>query len=69
MKLILDTEKRTIDEIPQELDETISKYTLEADVGNILAMAAAVQAAKFYRTLPVQKEYIRCIAETAESSL
>ena len=69
MKLILDTEKRTISEIPQESDETISKHTLEADIGNILAMTAAVQAAKFYRTLPVQEEYIHCIAETAESDL
>lgn len=69
MKLLLDTEKRTISEIPQESDKTISKYTLEADIGNILAMAAAVQAAKFYMTLPVQKKYIRYIAGAAESSL
>lgn len=69
MKLILDTGKRTISEIPQESDKTISIYTLEADIGNILAMTVAVQAAKFYRTLPVQKKYIRYIAEAAESDL
>lgn len=38
MKLILDTEKRTISEIPQESDKSISKYILEADISNILAM-------------------------------
>lgn len=54
MKLILDTEKRTISEIPQESDKSISKYILEADISNILAMAVAVQAAKFYSILPVQ---------------
>lgn len=69
MKMVLDTNKRTVRDKRDVNDAMLDQYQLEADVMNILAFAIASKAMSYFKSIDIQQAYINRISEAAKNML
>lgn len=69
MVIKINTKNRTISEKKHKSDKNLSNNSFEARVSNMLAIAIAVQANKFFKKTETKEAYIDMICITAKRLL